>query len=115
MKIVHFIIDFDLKDKLLIMLLQLKFKIGQFKKFLILELLAILDGVRIKHFRVRTTQGLILPSLVPIGSKEEDFLAIFYLTLSPTSLEFSGLPLRSADEFRKIEIRDMPNILQKNG
>ena len=47
--------------------------------------------------------------------KEEDFLAIFYLTLSPTSLEFSGLPLRSADEFRKIEIRDMPNILQKNG
>jgi hypothetical protein len=37
MKIVHFIIDFDLKDKLLIMLLHLKFKFGQFKNCLILE------------------------------------------------------------------------------
>jgi hypothetical protein len=97
------------------MLLQLKFKLDQFKNCLILETLAILDGVRIKHFKVRTTQGLILTSLVSIGSKEADFLAIFYLTFSPTSLEFSGLPLQSADEFRKIEICDMPNILQKNG
>jgi hypothetical protein len=30
-------------------------------------------------------------------------------------IRFSGLPLKSADEFQKIEIRDMPNILQKNG
>jgi len=35
--------------------------------------LAILDGVRIKHFRVGTTQGLILPSLVPIGSRKKIF------------------------------------------